>query len=399
MVIRSSKEEIRPSSDSNYDRKSELQAFDDTKTGVKGLVDAGITKLPRIFLHPPENAKDVRTPTGTQFDFPVIDLENFDKDPSTRHKIVESARGAAETWGFFQVFNHGIPVTTLENMLEGVGRFMEQDAEIKKQYYTRDFLKKFRFNSNFDLFSSPVSNWRDSFNFDFAPNPPQPQDLPQVCREIMIEYSKEVMGLGSCLLQLLSEGVGLSRNYLIEMECAESLLLVGHYYPACPEPELTLGATSHSDNSFVTVLLQDSLGGLQVRHQNQWVDVPPVRGALVINIGDLLQLVTNDKFKSVEHRVLSSKAGPRLSVASFFGRASGPSSIIHAPIKELLSEKNPPKYRGTTAEEYSEFFRNKGLDGTSALLHFELENQPFGMEGNRLNNEMHLNQISKILHL
>ncbi|KAH6778020.1 2-oxoglutarate and oxygenase superfamily protein [Perilla frutescens var. frutescens] len=369
MVIRSSKEEIRPSSDSNYDRKSELQAFDDTKTGVKGLVDAGITKLPRIFLHPPENAKDVRTPTGTQFDFPVIDLENFDKDPSTRHKIVESARGAAETWGFFQVVNHGIPVTTLERELVDSWSKMQRS----RSSITPEISRK-------------------SFGLRVI-------SICLVLREIMIEYSKEVMGLGRCLLQLLSEGVGLSRNYLIEMECAESLLLVGHYYPACPEPELTLGATSHSDNSFVTVLLQDSLGGLQVRHQNQWVDVPPVRGALVINIGDLLQLVTNDKFKSVEHRVLSSKAGPRLSVASFFGRASGPSSIIHAPIKELLSEKNPPKYGGTTAEEYSEFFRNKGLDGTSALLHFELENQPFGMEGNRLNNEMHLNQISKILHL
>ncbi|XP_047946673.1 1-aminocyclopropane-1-carboxylate oxidase homolog 1-like [Salvia hispanica] len=364
---------VSSSMDAQSDRKSELQAFDDTKAGVKGLVDAGITKLPAIFLHPPQNLKDIGTTTGTHLDFPVIDLESFDKDPSLRRKVVDGIREAAETWGFFQVVNHGIPVAVLDDMLDGVRGFMEQDTDIKKQYYTRDSTNKFRFNSNFDLFSAPATNWRDSFYCVVAPNPPQPQQLPQVCREIMMEYSKQVMGLGRSLFELLSEGLGLSTNHLLDMECAHSLFMVSHYYPSCPEPELTLGVTRHSDNNFATVLLQDNLGGLQVWHQNQWVDVPPLRGALVVNIGDLLQLVTNDKYKSVEHRVLSSKAGPRISVASFFGRDSGPSSIVHAPIKELLSETNPPKYRPTTSEEYSDYFCKKGLDGTSALLHFQLK--------------------------
>lgn len=177
---------VPSSNDENYERKSELQAFDDTKAGVKGLVDAGITKLPRIFLHPPEILNDIRTPTATQFNFPVIDLESLEKDPSVRRIVVDGIREAAETWGFFQVVNHGIPVRVLEDMLDGVRGFMEQDAQIKQHYYTRDFRNKFRFNSNFDLFSAPATNWRDSFYCVLAPNPPHPQQLPQICRYLTI---------------------------------------------------------------------------------------------------------------------------------------------------------------------------------------------------------------------
>ena len=166
----------------DYDRASELKAFDESKEGVKGLVDAGVSKVPRMFIRPPDNSRDC----NTQFKFPVIDLHGMDSDPIRRKKIVEMVREASETWGLFTVVNHGIPVSVLEEMMDGVHRFYEQDNEVKKEFYTRDLTRKVIYNSNFDLYVSKAANWRDTFYCLMAPHPLNPQELPATCRYVII---------------------------------------------------------------------------------------------------------------------------------------------------------------------------------------------------------------------
>ncbi|KAK3120420.1 hypothetical protein QOZ80_9AG0687340 [Eleusine coracana subsp. coracana] len=369
-----------PAASSGYDRLSELKAFDATKAGVKGLVDAGVTTVPRIFQDPAAAAAAAQ-PSSNHHDVagscrvPVIDLA------AGRADLVAQVKSAAETVGFFQVINHGVPSNLLTEMLASVKSFHEQPAEAKAPYYSRDRepARRVRYQSNFDLYTSPAANWRDSLFMVMT----QPvNEVPPPCRAVLPEYTARVRRLGATLLGLLSEAMGLHPGFLEhDAGCLDDgLSVAGHYYPPCPEPHLTMGTTRHSDPSFLTVLLQDDIGGLQMlvndedgRGSSSWVDVPPVPGALVVNIGDFLQLVSNDRFKSVEHRVLATAAGPRVSVACFFRTTDG--SKVYRPIVNSLEDERP-RYRSTTVPEFVGYYMDKGLDGRSKLEHFRLSDDP-----------------------
>ncbi|XBI75652.1 hypothetical protein VPH35_069006 [Triticum aestivum] len=344
------------------DRRRALQAFDDTKAGVKGLVDAGVTT--------PHHERS--------FTIPVIDLAGLGT-PSGRASVVGAVKTAAETVGFFQVVNHGVPEAAMSEMLAAVRRFNEEPSEARAPYYSRDHGRRVRYTSNFDLFQSPAANWRDSVYIDMTPDPPAPEEIPPTLRSVVPEYERLAQQLYRELLELLSEALGLRRGHLKkDAGCLDGLNLAAHYYPACPEPHLTMGTTRHSDPSFLTVLLQDAVGGLQVLVEDdggssEWVEVPAVPGALVVNIGDYLQLVSNDMFKSLEHRVVANGVGPRVSVACFF-RTHGAAASTRV-LQPIVAGGDRARYKSATVEELLRHYRAKGLDGTSALDHFRLRTE------------------------
>ncbi|KAK3417383.1 hypothetical protein EUGRSUZ_H03132, partial [Eucalyptus grandis] len=303
--------------DGGYDRRAELKSFDDSKASVKGLADAKLTKVPRIFV--------------------VLLPEARATSPSERKRTVNRVREACQRWGRFQAANHGMPAALMEEMVEGARRFHEQDLEAKRGWYSRDYgSRKVASNSNFDLCQAPAANWMDTLTCALAPRGPDPKEFAAVCWEdMMIEYKGKILELAYTVFELLSEALGLNPNYLRNIH----------------KPELILGSSDHTDSSFITILLQDHVDGLQVRHQNRWVNVTPIPGALVINLGDMMQ-----------------------SSMAYFLRHLPPENIsrLHGLIKELLSEENPPIYQEITMKDLVTHYFVKGLNSTFAPEHLKL---------------------------
>ncbi|KAF2580853.1 hypothetical protein F2Q68_00000820 [Brassica cretica] len=101
-----------------FDPYIERKAFDETKEGVKGLVDAKITEVPRIF-HVPQGSLTDKKPSVSDLEIPIIDFASVHVDTASREAVVEKVKHAAEKWGFFQVINHGIPLNVLKEIEDG----------------------------------------------------------------------------------------------------------------------------------------------------------------------------------------------------------------------------------------------------------------------------------------
>ncbi|KAL3517677.1 hypothetical protein ACH5RR_020266 [Cinchona calisaya] len=362
-----------------YDWAKEVEAFEETKAGVKGLVDSGVVKIPKFFIQTPASATANKTTNGDRDDLllqiPAVDLQGIGShdDGARRKMAVDKIRRAAETWGFFRIINHGVPVSVMDGILNATRRFHEQPKEDKMHLYSRDGSKKVRFFTiNGPFQENNVANWKDTLAFNFPDDLVDDQHLPLVCRKQVAEYMEHMIKLRDVLSELLSEALGLSKDYLARIQCMKSTYLSCLYYPPCPEPDLAVGVFKHSDAIFLTILAQDNQGGLQVLHQDQWVDVLPVPGTLLANIGDLMQIISNDKFKSVEHRVLARSVGSRVSTACFFFPSSTHLFKPYGPIKELLSETKPPLYREVSNTEYTTTYLKNARHRIATLPLFKL---------------------------
>ncbi|KAK6229221.1 hypothetical protein SCA6_018172 [Theobroma cacao] len=123
-----------------------------------------------------------------------------------------------------------------------------------------------------------------------------------------------------------------------------------NYYPPCGEPEQVIGLTPHSDATGLTILLQvNEVEGLQVKKDGNWVPVKPLPNAFIVNIGDVLEIITNGVYRSIEHRATVNSEKERLSIATF---CSPNYNGEVGPAPSLISEGNQALFRRVRVEEY-----------------------------------------------
>ncbi|XP_039145216.1 1-aminocyclopropane-1-carboxylate oxidase homolog 3-like [Dioscorea cayenensis subsp. rotundata] len=347
------------------DRVTALKEFDDTKTGVKGLVDSGITSIPVIFHHPNIS---LSIPSTTYLSIPTVDLS------LSRPIAVDLIRSACRNWGFFQLINHDIPLSTIENTISAVRSFHELPATIRSQHYRRTPGAGVSYFSNLDLFLSEAASWKDTLKITFGPVPPEVDQIPEVCRSELVAWDEQVKEVAKQVMGMMCEGLGVKPARLEDLTCLEGRGLAGQYYPPCPEPDRTFGSAEHTDAVVLTVLIQDKIGGLQVKslRDESWIDVKPIPGALVVNVGDFLQIISNDEFKSVQHRVIANSTNePRVSVAVFFNPGSKEDMNLYGPLYELISNEKPACYRNFNMSELVNIFLAKAVGCKSITEHFK----------------------------
>ena len=146
--------------------------------------------------------------------------------------------------------------------------------------------------------------------------PSAPADL----RRAVLEYMAALTTLGQTVMRGIALGLGLDRDWFARSLTAEPVTLfrIFHYPPASPGEADSWGVGEHTDYGLLTILMQDSTGGLQVRTPQGWTDVPPDPDAFVCNVGDMLERITRGRYISTPHRARNAGAGDRLSFPFFF---------------------------------------------------------------------------------
>ncbi|KAJ6964813.1 feruloyl CoA ortho-hydroxylase F6H1-3-like [Populus alba x Populus x berolinensis] len=329
--------------------------------GVKGLSDMGLESLPKQYIQPLEE-RMCGTKIMSHESIPIIDMSKWD-DP----KVAEAICEAAEKWGFFQIINHGVPIEVLENVKEATHQFFRLPAEEKRKY-----LKEFspsnnvRFGTSFSPEAEKALEWKDYLSLFYVSEDEASAMWPAVCKDQVLEYMKRSEIVIRKLLDVLMKSLNVT-----EIDETKESLLMGskrtnlNYYPICPNPELTVGVGRHSDVSTLTFLLQDDIGGLYVRGNNDsWIHVPPVSGSIVINVGDALQIMSNGRYKSIEHRVIANGNNNRISVPIFINPR--PSDKI-SPFPEVLASGEKAVYKEVLYSDYVKHFFRKAHDGKKTI--------------------------------
>ncbi|PWZ27906.1 Protein DMR6-LIKE OXYGENASE 2 [Zea mays] len=338
----------------------------------------GFTTLPERYVLPPSDRPD---DDGLgRVKLPVVDLARL-RDPAYRASELDTLDAACRSSGFFQastlhaqachllgrVVNHGVAPELVEGLLDVARRFFELPLVGRARYMSPDVRAPVRYGTSFNQAKDAVLFWRDFLKLACQPLhavvaswPDEPADLSWIvysraCREVAARYAMANQQLFMQLMGAALEALGIpchrSQGLLRELEAGYSQIML-NCYPACPQPDLTLGLPPHSDYCLFTLLLQDQVKGLQVLRRGHWFTVDAAPGSIIANVGDHLEIYSNGLYKSMLHRVRVNSTQTRISVASFH---SVPAERVIGPAAELVDEANPRRYMDTDYATFLNF--------------------------------------------
>ncbi|KAM3373750.1 hyoscyamine 6-dioxygenase [Capsicum galapagoense] len=325
-----------------------------------------VQTLPESYIFPPdERPGEIAVPLSGSS--PIIDF-------NTDHALIlQQVIKAGQDFGYFQVINHGISETLLEETVSVFKEFFNMPAEEQANYYSVDPNSKCRlYTSTYNYSNEDTHYWRDNLTHNCHPledNLPFWPEKPANYREVVRAYSVETKKLITKISDVISEGLGFEKGYL-GGELSKVQLLSVNYYPPCPDPNLALGMHSHCDPNLFTVLYQGNVYGLQILKDGKWTGVEPLPNAFVVFIGCQLQIISNDKLKSVTHRAVTNPKEARVSVGTFVI----PSSDCHIePVSDLgkTSTKNP-LYKAYQYKEFLHTYATKHGDFEAVLQFYKL---------------------------
>ncbi|CAL9133561.1 unnamed protein product [Musa textilis] len=287
---------------------------------------------------------------------PVIDLADTDR-------VADAIADASREWGIFQLVNHGIPAAVIGE-LQRVGREFFELPQEEKEAYAADPRSGSIEGYGTQIQKDPNGKkaWGDYLFHNVWPpsriNHAKWPRQPSSYREANEEYTKYLLGILDKILDNLSLGLGIEGSALKKAMGGEEMdmLLKINYYPPCPRPDLALGVVAHSDLSAVTILVPNDVPGLQISKDDRWIDLDYVPGALIIHIGDQIEILSNGKYKSVLHRATVSKEKVRISWPVF---CSPPPEMMVGPLPQFVSDQNPAKYKTKKYKDYQYCKLNK----------------------------------------
>ncbi|XP_054813807.1 hyoscyamine 6-dioxygenase-like [Prosopis cineraria] len=318
-----------------------------------------VRSVPEDYIFPPETRPgNLHVPIGEVI--PVIDLSEAERGDRTA--TIQKILKAAQEFGFFRVINHGVSQNLMNEAMSVFKEPFQWSNEAKQNLYSEDVSKHCRLKTcSIYCTTDKVHLWRDFLMHPCHPlekwqhtwplNPTRYQECVGAC-------SVEVKKLASRILAFICERPGLKCGYFDD-ELSGSMMLSVNHYPPCPQPSLTLGSSKHADLNLITILLQDDVYGLQVLKEDKWIGVEPNPHAFVVNMGCLLQVISNNKLKSAEHRVVTNPNTARTSAAFFV--LSLEDSIIE-PAKDLTDVLHPPIYKPFKIKDFLTQFLAKNGD-------------------------------------